>query len=84
LKAKEETEKVLENLLAAERVKIIPKKLKHTETLSENIVIDLNEIIVLIKPKGKYLLKDRDFRNKMETLFKLIKPYLESFLANRR
>jgi hypothetical protein len=84
LKAKEDTEKVLENLLEAEKVKIIPRKLKHTESLYENVVIDLDDIIVLIKPKGKYLLRDKDYKNKMEILFKLLKPYMESFLANRR
>jgi len=84
LKAKEDTEIILKNLLGVESVKILPIKLKHTESFYGNVVVDLDDIIVLIKPKGKYLLRDKDFKTKMEVLFKLLKPYLESFLANKR
>lgn len=80
-------DKILQNLLGAESVLIYPAHISKRippEAVEGCIRISDKDFIVFVKPKEKYLEKDPRYRRKLEILIKIIKPYIETFLAKRR
>jgi hypothetical protein len=78
-------ERVLANLLNAESLKITAKggNFKYLNS-KESLTFTVGDITVFLKPKHAFLLNDRHYRKKTEVVLKMIKPYLESFLAKSR
>ncbi len=76
---------LLEGLLKAEKV-LLKRKNSPAYILSKEgfINIAVGDILLMVKPKEKYLLKDKRYREKLLLLAKVLRPYMESFLANRR
>jgi len=76
-------EELLANLLNARRVRISAEGGK--KFFSEDyLLFRVGRILVWVKPKHKFLLRDRYYAKKVEMALKMIKPYLESFLAKSR
>ncbi len=87
VRERDSLDKTLERLLGAEKVYLIPswfsKRLPFDE--SEGFIrLPYKKFVIFIKPKEKYLEKDPRYRRKLDLLVKVLKPYIESFLANKR
>jgi len=75
---------ILKNLLKAEDV-IIRRKNPFASPAREGyITVSLRDIVLMVKPKEKYLLGDTRYREKLKLLLKILRPYAESFLAKSR
>ena len=76
----------LKGVLKAEVVYLqkADKPIKVNFNREEFIVTKVGNIIFIIKPKEKYLLNDERYKEKIKTLITILKPYIESFLANSK
>ncbi|NPB05358.1 MAG: hypothetical protein GXO08_03150 [Aquificae bacterium] len=79
----EEVPKVLANFLAAEEVEIAPFRGK-TALRRDAVTVRAGRVLLTVRPKHRFLLKDKRYRQKVAVLVQLIRPYLESFLAKSR
>jgi len=78
-------DRVLANLLNAEEVIVATYNRKRLLSPEEFITFQLGEgLIVAVKPRFKFLVKDKHYRKKTEIALRMIKPYLESFLAKSK
>ena len=77
----EDLPKILKNLLRVEEV-IIRKKVSPYQIITPEgfITVSVRNILLSVKPKDEYLLKDRRFKEKLRLLVKVLRPYLERFL----
>ncbi len=77
----EDLPKILKNLLRVEEV-IIRKKVSPYQIITPEgfITVSVRNILLSVKPKEEYLLKDRRFKEKLRLLVKVLRPYLERFL----
>ncbi len=83
LKRSEEIPRVLANFLSAEEVEVEPYKGKIP--ISDTFLSSrAGKVLLKVKPKHRFLLKDAQYRRKVHLLTIFAKPYLESFLAKRR
>ena len=80
----EELPKILKNLLRAEEV-LIRKKVSPYQVITPEgyITVSLKNILLSVKPKEEYLLRDRRFKEKLQLLVKVLRPYLETYLKER-
>ncbi len=76
-------EGVLANLLNAESLKISAEGGKKISS-DDALLFQVGQLSVWLRPKHKFLLRDRYYKRKVETVLKMAKPYLESFLAKSR
>ncbi len=79
---RENLERFLTNLLNAKRVEIKPSSVDISTP--DTIVVKVGSIELWVVPKYSFLLKDRRFKEKLELVAKMAKPYLESFLAKSK
>lgn len=76
---------VLEGLLKADKILLKRRNIPSYILPKEDFInIAVGDILLMVKPKEKYLLKDKRYREKLLLLAKVLRPYMESFLANRR
>jgi hypothetical protein len=78
---------ILQNLLDAEKVLIVSPRSRDKippEEIEGCIALPERNFVIYIKPKEKYLEKDPRYRRKLEILVKVIKPYIETFLAKSK
>ncbi|RTZ59607.1 MAG: hypothetical protein DSZ31_03630 [Gammaproteobacteria bacterium] len=75
---------ILKNLLKAEDVKIRRKSPFSTVTKEGYITVSLRDILLMVKPREKYLIGDTRYKEKLQLLLKVLRPYVESFLAKSR
>ena len=79
---RENLERYLTNLLDVKSVEI---RYSSTPASTPNtVVVRVGNIELRVVPKYPFLLKDRRFKEKLELVAKMAKPYLESFLAKSR
>jgi len=76
-------EGVLANLLNAKSLKISAEGGKKIP-FGEALAFQVGQLSVWLEPKHKFLLRDRYYKKKVETVLKMAKPYLESFLAKSK
>jgi len=76
----------LKGLLKAEEILIFQADKFFSKSLNrENyVIIGIGNTIFAIKPIEKYLIKDKRYREKLKILVTVLKPYLESLLANSK
>ena len=81
----EDLPNILKRLLKAESV-IIRKKNHPYQILTDQdfVNVSVKNIHLAVKPREKYLLRDKRYREKLLLLAKLLRPYMESFLAKSR
>jgi len=85
LRRTDRLDRVLANLLNAEEVIVATYNRKMSLSPEEFITFQLGEgLIVAVKPRFKFLVKDKHYRKKTEITLRMIKPYLESFLAKSK
>jgi hypothetical protein len=84
LRRTSEIPKVLGNMLSAEKVVIKRRGERLGVSPDEFIPIRVGDITVFVKPKLKFLLNDSGYRAKLSVVLRMVKPYLESFLAKSR
>lgn len=75
---------ILKNMLKAEDVKIRRKSPFSTVTREGYVIVSLRDMLLMVKPREKYLMRDRGYKEKLQLLLKVLRPYIESFLAKRR
>ncbi|HIP98108.1 MAG TPA: hypothetical protein EYH37_01900 [Aquifex aeolicus] len=75
---------ILKNMLKAEDVKIRRKSPFSTVTREGYVTVSLRDMLLMVKPREKYLMRDRGYKEKLQLLLKVLRPYIESFLAKRR
>ena len=80
----EELPKILKNLLRVEKV-LVRKKVSPYQVITPEgyITVSLKNILLSVKPKEEYLLRDRRFKEKLQLLVKVLRPYLETYLKER-
>jgi len=76
--------KVLANLLNASAVNIYPARGRKKLLGDGTLIVKVGRLILEVEPKYKFLLQDRVYKEKLQLLAKIIKPYLESFLAKSK
>lgn len=81
----EDLPSILKGLLKAESV-IIRKKNHPYQVLADRdfVNVSVGNIHLAVKPAEKYLIGDKRYREKLQLLAKILRPYLESFLAKSR
>ena len=76
---------LLKNLLNAEEVLILLPSERRKIPVGKGFVrVSIPNVLLAVRPKEKFLTKDPKYREKILLLAKLLRPYLESFLANSR
>ena len=76
---------LLKNLLNAEEVLILLPSERRKIPVGKGFVrVSVPNVLLAVRPKEKFLTKDPKYREKILLLAKLLRPYLESFLANSR
>ena len=75
--------RILANLLNAQKVEIKPVS-KISGPLTDSITVNVGKITLIVVPKYKFLLQDKRYREKLNLVAQMIKPYLESFLAKSK
>jgi len=76
---------LLKNLLNAEEVLILLPSERRKIPVGKGFVrVSVPNILLAVRPKEKFLTKDPKYREKVLLLAKLLRPYLESFLANSK
>jgi len=75
----------LKNLLMAEDIKVFKSRGLPLLVIREKyITVKVGNIVFAVKPLKGYMLNDKHYREKVAILAKVLKPYVESFLANNR
>jgi len=76
---------LLKNLLDAQEVLILKQQERLKVPVGEGFVrVALPKILFAVKPKEKFLVKDPKYREKILLVAKLLRPYMESFLAKSK
>ncbi|GEM_PF-2287242 len=91
---KENLDKILANLLEAQKVEIIPLNPKRKDVnfepdkdkkpTTQPIEVEEESFLFRVYPKLSLFAGDFFYREKVKKLVRVIKPYIEIFLANRR